>query len=595
MPSFYRFISLTACFLLLACTGYSAWVLSTATWAEARQLDANFPFYNWHSQPFTAAGYAATRTGLCLGALLLAALLAGLLAFRRGRQEAGALGRELGYCGHGLLRSLQGMAVGQRRQALVALVALTTLRLLFSFLNPEYDDAVSYEVFVSKGLLATSAFYPIPNNHVFSNTISLLFYQLSPGFWWSMRLPVLLVSTGATVFLFAALRQWTGFRVAAVAVGLFSSLQLSLYHAGVGRGYWLMILLAGMVFFSTLELTRTQGRWRAAWASLLLAGVLGCYTVPPFVYVLASAFTWLGLVAVRRQQWAALGQLVAGGLTIGLGMGALYAPLLLVSGVSALAGNGYVATLAPARFWTELPAYVWFTEGFLAGHRTVGALLSGPVLALAGRLLWLAQAARPPALQARHLQRVGWPALWFVGLPYAAILVQRVFPPERVLLYKAFFLFILAGFVVDWLWERWPASTHPWPRRLLAIGTAGFIAYQVFLVERINPPIRANNAAYHAGLRWLQTQPPGPVLIPEPTHHLFFRFYAHSELPPHPWPRQFDNQQQPRTRYAYVVAFPNKRGYFQPLFPFAPAYHNAHVDIFIVPKGYPLNTKSWLH
>jgi hypothetical protein len=95
---------------------------------------------------------------------------------------------------------LQSLNSEQRRWAGGALGALTLLRLYFSLDNPAYDDAVSYEVFVSKGLLATSAYYPIPNNHVLSNTLSLLFYQVSPNFWWTMRLPVLLISSGATVF-----------------------------------------------------------------------------------------------------------------------------------------------------------------------------------------------------------------------------------------------------------------------------------------------------------------------------------------------------------------------------------------------------------
>lgn len=592
MPS-YRFIFFTACAILMACAGYAALVLSTTSWAEARQMDVIFPFYKWRIQPFTAATYDGTRAGLGLTAGLLAAFAAALLASARGRLEIAALGHELKQSWYSLSAGLWGLTTTQQRQVLLAFAGLTALRLYFSIYNPEYDDAVSYEVFVSKGLLATSAYYPIPNNHVLSNTISLLFYQVNPDFWWSMRLPVLLISTGATIFLFAALRRWAGFRVAAVAVFLFSTLQLSLYHAGVGRGYWLVILLAGIVFFCTLELTRPHGRARAAWAGLLMAGVAGCYTVPPFVYVLASAFSWLGLVALYRRQGRALLHLLLGGMLIGLAVSTLYIPLILVSGLGALVGNGYVAALAPDRFWPVLPVYLWFNEGFLAGHRTVGALLTFPVLAFAGWLLYQAQAGRLPALRAQRLQKVGCPALWFVGLPYAVILVQRVFPPERVLLYKAFFFFTLVGLVLDWLLDQWPAPAHRWPRRTLAAATGLFIAYQTYLVERINPPIRGQNAAYRAGLHWLETQPLAPTLVPEPTHNLFFRFYAHSEQSPRAW--RFDHEQQPRIRYAYVVAFPDNRGFFKPKFPFPPTYHNAQVDIYVVPKDYRLATQTWLH
>ena len=347
------------------------------------------------------------------------------------------------------------------------------------------------------------------------------------------------------------------------------------------------------MFFSTLELTSPRSRQRAAWTVLTLAGVLGCYTVPPFVYVLASAFSWLGLAYTSQRRWSKLGQLVTVGTLIGLGSVALYTPLLLVSGVGTLVGNGYVAALAPGKFWGSLPAYLWHNEGFLAGQRTLGALITLPVLACVGWLFHLARKGHLPIPQARRLWQLGLPALWFVGLPYALILVQRVFPPERVMLYKAFFFFILTGLVVDWLLERYPAPTHRWLRRALVLAAVLFATYETYSVVRVNPTARRTNAAYHAGLHWLVTQPPGPVLIPEPTHNLFFRFYAHSEERQRPW--HIDNDQQAQTRYAYVVAFPNKRGFFQPQFPFAAAYRNAEVEIYVVPKGYPLVTTPWRH
>ena len=588
-----RFFAIVASALLAACAGYSALVLYAASWAEIRALDQIFPFYNWHITSLTAAELTAARQGLALGSLLLAGLLARTALPAAGRHELRYLGQEIGRAGTGLLRALRALSHRQRNQAGALLALLTVVRVYFSVANPEYDDAVSYEVFVSKGLLATSAYYPIPNNHVLSNTISLLFYQLSPGFWWSMRLPVLLISSVATVLLFAGLVRRSNFRVALVAVGLFSGLQLSLYHAGVGRGYWLLILLAVVVFFSTLELGRARGRHRAAWAGLALAGVLGCYTVPPFVYVLASAFSWLGLGMVRRRFWPQLGLLMGVGLTVGAGAVLLYAPLLLVSGFSVFVGNGYVAPLAPGAFWLGLAGYLWHNEGFLAGQRTLGSLITLPVLTLLGGLFHLARTRRLDEHRAHQLQTLGVPALWFMAFPYAVVIVQRVFPPERVMLYKAAFFFMLAGLVIDWALARWPAREWRWLRPALATLAVLFGTYETYSVVRVNPAARGTNAAYHEGLRWLAAQPAGPVLVPEPTHNLFFRFYAHSQVRERSW--QIDNDQRPGTRYSYVVAFPRKRGFFQPLFTFAPAYHNAEVEIYRVPANYQLNTKAWRH
>jgi hypothetical protein len=211
-----RFGALLGAAVLSLCASYAAAVLWAAPWAEITTLNEIFPFYGEPVRAFPATTWQAWRWALSAAAGLLAV---GLLRTLVGGSESRALMWETALAGRGLRRGLRELSGRQRWQAGAALALLTGLRLYFSLANPEYDDAVSYEVFVSKGLLATSAYYPIPNNHVLSNTISLLFYQIHPGFWWSMRLPVLLMSTGATVLWFAALRRRVSFEVAGLATG----------------------------------------------------------------------------------------------------------------------------------------------------------------------------------------------------------------------------------------------------------------------------------------------------------------------------------------------------------------------------------------
>lgn len=583
-----RFFGLLGLGLLSICAAYAAQVLGAGTWAEARALDEIFPFYGGPIRAFSPADWQAARWGLSGAALLLGGGVgAGLLFSESNRQELRALAAETRQAGARLVGGLRALTARQRGQALAALALLTGLRLCCSLIIPEYDDEISYEVFVSKGLLATGAYYPIPNNHVLSNSISLLFHWVNPGFWWTMRLPVVLISTGATVLLFAGLVRRGGFRVAAVAASLLGVLQISLYHAAVGRGYWLLTGLAGLLFFAALALTEARGRHRAAWAALLLAGVLGAYTVPTFAYALASAYSWLGWSFWRRGERAQLTRLAMVAVLTGLGAATLYAPILLVSGFHQLAGNSFVVPLAPDRFWRSLPAYVWFNEGFLAGQRTVGAGLTLLGLGLVGYLFRLARRGRLPAGLAARLRQLAGPALWFMALPYAVLAGQRVQPPERTLFYKAFFFFILVGLLLDWALTRWPAPAHRWLRPALLASATLFALYQITGIERDNRPVRRHNAAYRAGWQWLIEQPPGPVLIPETTLNLFFRFYAHSE-PPHR-PAQIDFAPRGRTRYAYVVAFSNGRGYFHPTFRFPPAYRNEQVAIYLIPLNYPLD------
>ena len=586
------FLALLGAGLLAGCLGWAAMVLASSDWTAVQPLNDLFPFYKWRTRVVTAAEYRLVQLGLEVGAALLAALVLLLLSRAAGRHEVRSSWQELRSVVHGVQQNWLACTPSQRFWASGVLAGFTLGRLYFSLTNPEYDDAVSYELFVSKGLFATSAYYPLPNNHVFSNTIAWLFYQLNPGFWWSMRLPVLLVSTGASIVWFLGLLRLTGFRVALVAVVMFSGLQLSWYHAGVGRGYWLLIAGTAALFFAMLEIRRPGGRMRAAWLVFTLAGALGLYTVPTFAYVVASAGAWLVLQQALAKAWPQLAATVAGGLLTTSAATALYAPLLLVSGLEQLAGNGFVAALKPADFLRGFPAFLWHSEGFLAGQRTLGSLVAIGVLLVVARAWLAARHRQTPALEASRLHRLLGPCLWFMAFPYVLAAGQRVYPPERVLLYKGIFLFVLAGFGLEWALHRWPRVQFAWGWRLLASGVGLYGVYQAYSVVRVNPTARATNGAYRAGVEWLARHPAAPILIPEPTHNLFFRFYAHTQQRQRPW--RFDYQQN-GLPYRYVVAFPNRRGYFQPEFPFAPAYHNSEVDIYTVPAGYPLASQAWYH
>ncbi len=580
-----RFFWFLTLLVVAGCAGYAAALLAATSLAAIQHLDGIAAAHErWHIRAVTAGELDGLRRALAGLAALAAG--AGAVALHHGWAEAVALWVEIGAIGRGGRHRWRRLPRRARLGALVGLAVLTALRTYFSLTKPLHaEEIASYEFFVSQGWLAVSAYYPIPNNHILSNLVSWVCYQASPGFWWSMRLPVLLLSTAGTAVLFAGTLGRAGFRVAFWAAAGFSWLQLSLYNASAGRGYWLLITLAGLLFFCTLALGRSAGRSRAAWAGLLLAGVAGCYTVPTFAYALASALGWLGWHFGRRRAWTTLGRLAAVGGAVGLGSAALYAPTGLVSGARLL-GNGFVAARAAGVFWPGLPAYLWYTEGLLAGQRTVGALVVAAVVAAS--VYWLRRpagaAGLAPTAAGRERQQLARAALWFLFFPYLLVLVQRVFPPERVLLYKSFFLFLLVALLAD-AWRRRPLSTglRRWSAGLLLAGFAGFVAYQTYYVEYLNGQGRAGVLAYRQAFEWLQQQPPGPVLAPEPLHNLYFRFYAHTTAPAGRW--QFDHRPQPGRHYTYVAAFPNQRGAFQPHYPFRPVFANAQVEIYRLPAA----------
>ncbi|MGI4864221.1 MAG: hypothetical protein ACRYFZ_09895 [Janthinobacterium lividum] len=546
---FFGLLSLGA---LAGCAGYVALVLGTATWAEARTLDAIFPYDGWHIQPFTALALQRLHYALAAAALALAAGWLGLgLGTRSGRGQLVATARAVAQAGRQLGGQWAALAGWQRRVALAGLVGLTVVRgYLSTGYLPYGDDAVSYEFFVRHRLLAVAAYYPMPNNHILANTLSWGFYQVYPSFWVSMRLPVLLTSTVGSGLLFVGLLRWVGFRGALLATGAFSGLQLSLYYASNGRGYWLVILLAGVVFLCLLRLVDTAADAvagdRAAWVGLLGAGILGCYTVPTFSYVLASAFSWLAVQAVRRRAWGQLGPAVVVGLVVGLSAAVLYVPVLLVSGAKMLVDNDFMQPRSLYDFWRALPEYAWLTEGFLAGQRSIGAVVTVGGLALFGHLWHRAATGRLPAGPALRVRQVGLPALWFMLLPYGLMAVQRVYPPERTLLYKAWFFFLLVALVAENVnWSR--------RRRWLAGAAAGvFLLYQVGTVVRLNYLGRGANPDQRALYTWLVQHPTTqPVLVPNYGLWLWLRVHAHVQAPTQLWRTEY--QVRPGQQYEYVV------------------------------------------
>ena len=580
-----RFFGMLSVGLLALCASYTALVLHSATWAGARQLDAIFPFYKWRIRLFSAAEFAHFGQLLTGLAVLLTLPAVMLVAAPAGRTECLQWSSELRAMLRGLGRAFGALPVTQRRGAALLLLALTAFRLAASIpaVTPGYDDVPSYEMFASKSLLAVSAYYPVPNNHVLSNTISGVFYRVNPGFWFTMRLPVVLAATVATALLFLGLLgARTSFRVAWVSTLLFSLAQLSLYHVAVGRGYWLLTLMGVVAFFGALNLANGTRQPRAAWTGLVVGGVLGLYTVPTFALILGSAFSWLGLGYLQRRNWRAIAWLAVLGSVVAAGSLLLYAPLLFVSGPAIFFNNGFVTPQPFGEFWRGLPAYLWETEGFLAGQAKVGGLLV--ITVLATLLLGWQRMGQWPAMQRLPWQRLVPVALWFMAFPYAMMAAQRVFAPGRAVLYKAFFFFLLLALVVDWLLQtapkRWQHGLHA------ALSLVGIIwlSYEVNSLWRDNQRPRRRNEALYQAFQWLNQHPKAPTLMPESTHSLFVRMYLHSEHPGQHWP--IDHFPQPGISYTYVLAFPDLHGWFQPGFTFPPVFHNELVDIYrLSPAG----------
>ncbi|RZL13299.1 MAG: hypothetical protein EOO62_08525 [Hymenobacter sp.] len=479
------FLSSLAIWLLASCAGYTALVLYTADVREVAILTASFPSHwpAWGRVPLEFEKLRLVLLGTSIGLGTLGIVLA---RYRRRHHQAPAASSswwaKWQQRGRDVMRAWQVLPPQQRRLALVVFGVITVLRFVVGRILIAYDDSTSYKLFVSHSLLTVSTWYPLPNNHIFSNTISWLFYQLYPGFWWSMRVPVLLFSTVGTAMWFLGLLRRSNFRVAALTVTLFSFLETNLFYAAEGRGYAILMILSCLGFFCALRLTKVEAaahRQTSNWAELVVIGTIGLYTVPTFTYFLATAYGWLGINWLFRGAYARLVSLGLLGCITLAGVAVLYTPLLLISGPASLFQNTYVKSLTAAAFWRALPTYFVDSEGMLMGESAKGVISSfhlgilAAVAVLVGFLLLL-RAARQGHLSDRLATIVlslGVPALWFVTMPYALMLVQHVLTPNRTLAFKTIFMFLLVSLNVDWLLQR-AGSQRRWLRTSIVVGTA---------------------------------------------------------------------------------------------------------------------------
>jgi len=568
--------------LLALCAAYALLVLSTVRWPELAALRAGRDWHarayteQWVPRPYTQAGWLALRSWLGAGALG-AGLLAGAAGLGpAGRRQLRQLRQELS----GALRSLRGswqaVTRPQRRLAWAGLLALTALRVGGSLVAQPYDDATSYELFVRARLLLVTAFYPVPNNHVLANTIAWLFYQAHPGFWWSMRLPVLLAATGATVSWFLLLLRRAGFGVALCTVLLFGLTVDGLYYALIGRGYWLLIGLSAVGFGAVLVLQQAlagaPARYqRLAWAALVLSGTAGLFVIPTHGYFLASAYTWLGGLSLRHRAGHGLGALgAAAALTLGA-TGLLYAPLLWFSGPRWLLQNQFVQSLTFAGFWAD----AWATVR--QPHHAAGVGVALVVLVAFGWLAGRARAGQLPAA-ARVVHQLGGVCGWLALAPYVLVIGQRTAPPERALLYKEQFLVVLAVLVLQHCWQCARSPARRWG---MLVGMGLFIGSQLALtVHReiswratIGWPLGAPGAA------WLAVHPRGPVLATRPVNQLLLRFYLHLTQPRQAW--QIDDYPHQGVRYRYFVARTGQPPIDDTLLPVGPpVFQNALLTIY---------------
>ena len=230
------------------------------------------------------------------------------------------------------------------------LVAGIAIRVAYLDVPLRYDEATTYNNFVSQPLHVALANYATPNNHLlhtFLAKVSVAVFGPEP---WAIRLPALLAGVALVPATFALTRLYYGRVAALLAAALVAASSTLVEYSTNARGYTLVALATAIVFLAS---ARALERGSAgAWAVVALVGALGLYAVPIMVYPLGGALLWIlisGLLAGRAPR-PLLGRLGVTALVTAVLTLVLYAPVYAASGVRSVTANEFVEP----RTWGEL-------------------------------------------------------------------------------------------------------------------------------------------------------------------------------------------------------------------------------------------------
>ncbi len=241
----------------------------------------------------------------------------------------------------------------------VVLVAGVAIRIAFLDVPLRYDEATTYDNYVSRPLYIGLANYSTPNNHLLHTFLAKVSVTIFGNAPWAVRLPALLAGIALIPATFALARVFYGRTAALLAAALVASSSTLVEYSTNARGYTIVALLAVVALLAAARVLESDSL--AAWAVLACAGALGLYAVPVMLYPLGGVFLWLLLsrLAHRRPPHRFVGHLGGCVLATTILVLLLYAPVFAASGVRSVTSNEFVEPRSWSAFIDLLPGHVW--------------------------------------------------------------------------------------------------------------------------------------------------------------------------------------------------------------------------------------------
>ena len=319
----------------------------------------------------------------------------------------------------------------------VILITAVLLRLAFLDVPMRYDEATTYDNYVSKPVWVALANYSTPNNHLFHTFLAKLSVTALGNDPWVVRLPALVAGIALIPATFALALVLHGRVAAIVAAGLVAVSSTFVEYSTNARGYTIVALVTVLMLIAAVR--ALEGGSTGSWATIAVLGAVGLHTVPTMIYPIAGVYAWLLLAQAAREgpfRPLFLRAVWSAG-TLAVLTGLLYAPVVVASGIRSVTSNEFVERRSWGSFLDELPAHAGNTlETWYRDLPTAVGVVLG--ICLVASLLLTPRLSRIPVP----------PFAVMVGVALVTLTAQRVVPFTRTWLFLLPLAFVAIGGLV---------------------------------------------------------------------------------------------------------------------------------------------------
>ncbi len=298
------------------------------------------------------------------------------------------------------------------------------------------DEVFSYTFFVDRGILVCATYYPAPNNHVAFLIFSAILNKISPSFFSDficLKFPATLSAVFSLWFVWLFFYRKNQKTVAWFCFVLIAFNWAFFFYATHGRGYAWIILFFLWVCFAIFKIISNQNssfNYKKHWFLWSVSMILGCYTIPIFVYVWFGSLVGLWIIGTNKIRKQSIVVAFISGIIILF----LYSPILIFNGLSAIISNSWVAPLSFEKWLQEFPLYIIDTHGIIG----ILAFVFSIILFLYNKKF-------------RKILIYFWCIAYS---PYLIVFIQKVIPFERVFLYRQIAELIMLCFCIKVLLEK---------------------------------------------------------------------------------------------------------------------------------------------